>query len=47
MNNLILLFVIVALVIGAGYILSISWHDFSRHIGRAGKKRKAVRPSDR
>jgi len=40
MNNLILLFVIVALVIGAGYLLSISWHDFTRHIARVGGKRK-------
>lgn len=44
MNNLILLFVIVALVIGAGYILSISWHDFTRHIGRVAKKKKTARP---
>jgi len=46
MNNMLVLFVIVALVIAAGYILSISWHDFTRHIGRVNKKRKAARPND-
>jgi cell division protein FtsL len=38
MDNLIVLCVITALVIVASYVLSISWHDFTRHLVQVKKR---------
>jgi hypothetical protein len=32
MDNLVILCVIASLVVIASYVLSISWHDFTRHL---------------
>lgn len=39
METLGLLFVLVMLVAAAGYVLSVSWRDFTRHLV-AGRKQK-------